>query len=40
MKRIQGGTEKKNMGCDKGEFIRLVDFDGQEEGDGEGEKQR
>jgi len=38
--RIQGGTEKKNMGYDKGEFIRLVDFDGQEEGDGEGEKQR
>ena len=38
--KIQGGTEKKNMGYDKGEFIRLVDFDDEKEGDGEGEKQR
>ena len=32
--KIQGGTEKKNMGYDKGEFIRLVDFDDEKEGDG------
>ncbi|NLI60700.1 MAG: DUF1614 domain-containing protein [Clostridiales bacterium] len=38
--KIQGGTKKKNMGFDKGEFIRLVDFDEMEERGGEDEKQK
>ena len=38
--KIQGGTSKKHMGFDKGEFINRVDFDGEEERDGEGEKQK
>lgn len=37
--KIQGGTSKKHMKFDKGEFVNKVDFN-EEEGDDEGEKQK
>ncbi len=37
--KIQGGTKKKQMGFDKGDFVNMVDFELEEERDDEGEKQ-
>lgn len=38
--KLQGGTDKKDMIFDKGEFIKVVDFDAKNEGTDESEKQR